>query len=193
MQTLLEFESSIDLEKLEDSDHLLDTLLGVENVLDSLDVYCYRNWFDGEVVEGPIVRRHWVSVSLLYPIDKMPDPRAALRLLKHGVQVEFNRVKRAKSPTPAELQPTEPEEPTNWLVKLTVPQRLLDQTEEAKLEIYDDEVDTDDVSDAQDTGLDNESQYKSDEQLPDQPPPDQTMPGQMPPGQMPAQPMPGQF
>src|SRR4051812_48097549 len=86
---------ALDLEKINDSDHLLDMLIQIEDVLDSLDVFCYANWFDGEIIEGPIVRRYWVTVSILYPNDKMPDPRAALRLLKHGVQVEFDRMQRA--------------------------------------------------------------------------------------------------
>lgn len=186
MQKLVEFQSSIDLDKLEDSNHLLDMLLACESVLDSLDTYCYSNWFSGEVVEGPIVRRHWVSFSLLYPISKMPDPRAALRLLKHGVQVEFSRVKRANDPITHAGQEPEPTSPTDWLVKITIPRRLLDQTEEAKLEVYDDEVDTDEVTAAKDVGLDSESQYQADEQLPDGSAPP------MPPGQMPPAPPPGQ-
>lgn len=177
METLVEFQSSIDLDKLEDSNHLLDMLLACEAVLDSLDTYCYPNWFSGEVVEGPIVRRHWVSFSLLYPISKMPDPRAALRLLKHGVQVEFSRVKRENDPVMKADQEPEPVKPTDWLVKITIPRRLLDQTEEAKLEIYDDEVDTDEVAAAKDVGLDSESQYQADEQLPD----GSAMPAQIPP------------
>ena len=170
--------ASIDLEKLEDSEYLLDVLLGAENVLDSLDVYVYKNWVEGEVIEGPIVRRHWVTFTLLYPYRKMPDPRAALRLLKHGVQVEFNSVKREQAGEPGHLE-AEPAHDTDWLVKITIPRRLLDTMEEVDLEAYDDEVNQEDVTAAKDLGLDDESQYQTDEQLPDQ------MGGQppMPPGQ----------
>lgn len=184
-------DQTIDLEKLEDSSHLLDILIQCENVLDSLDVYVYRNWYDGQVVEGPIVRRHWVTFSLLYPHRKMPDPRAALRLLKHGVQVEFNSVARQQNKpmsdpangmaSDAMQTDAEPDHDTDWLVKITVPRRLLDQMEGADLEMYDDEVNPDDVKAAQDIGLDDESQYQSDEQMPagDQ--------GQMPPDMAPPQ------
>ena len=161
---------SLDLEKLEDSTYLLDILIQMENVLDALDIYVYRNWFEGEVVKGPIVRRHWLTFSLLYPHDKMPDPRAALRLLKHGIQVEFNQVKQTQ-PGDVNRPDHEPHEPTNWLVTITIPRRLLDQTEEAEMQTYDDEVNPDDVTDAKDIGLDNESSYQQDEQLP----PDQQM------------------
>jgi hypothetical protein len=173
----------LDLEQLEDSDYLLDILIQCENVLDTLDTYVARNWFEGEVVKGPIIRRHWVTFSLRYPHRKMPDPRAALRLLKHGVQVEFNTMKQSvagKVNTPEH----EPEEATDWLVTITIPRRLMDDTNEADLE-YDEEVDIDDVEDAKDTGLDDESPYQEDEQLPSgddmpmdqqQPPPQQQVP-----------------
>jgi hypothetical protein len=155
----------IDLEKLDDSNHLLDILIQTENILDALDAYVYRHWLDGEVVEGPIVSRYWVKISLLYPYDKMPDPRAALRLLKHGIQVEFDRMQREGAP-PVPGQEHEKAKPEEWLVRLSFPRRLLDQNEEVDLEVYDDEVNPDDVEDAQDTGLDDESSLHADEQLP---------------------------
>jgi hypothetical protein len=172
-------ENQIDLEKLQDSTHLLDMLLQCENVLDSMDCYVYQNWIHGEVVEGPIVRRHWVTIGLLYPYNKMPDPRAALRLLKHGVQVEFNQIRRQESARPGQ-SPKTPKEPTDWYVTLTFPRRLLDQIDGVDLEIYDNEVDTDEVTAAKDVGLDDETPVKADEQLPEQPPD----------GMMPEQPMP---
>lgn len=156
---------AIDLAKLEDSDYLLDVMIQIEDLLDSLDLWVFKSWYDGEVSDGPVVRRHWVSISLLYPYNKMPDPRAALRLLKHGVQVEFNKIKQAETNSQTG-ESEEPEKPTHWLVKLTLPRRLLSQSDEANLEIYDDEVDSDDVTAAKDTGLDNESRYQSDEQAP---------------------------
>ena len=177
----------IDLERLEDSSYLLDVLIQCENILDSLDCYVYQNWILGQVVEGPIVRRHWVAFSLLYPHRKMPDPRAALRLLKHGVQVEFNSVKRQQAGKPGHKD-AEPDHDTDWLVKITIPRRLLDQIEGADLETYDDEVNPDDVEAAKDIGLDDESQYQTDEQLPDGTDPGQLQPpqpGQPPQGQPP--------
>lgn len=173
-------DQSIDLDKLEDSSHLLDILIQLEGVLDGLDVYVYPNWFDGEVVEGPIVRRHWVTFSLLYPYRKMPDPRAALRLLKHGVQVEYNKVKQQQAGEQLGEPDHEPKHFTHWMIKITVPRRLLDQMEGADLELYDDEVDPEDVTAAKDIGLDQESQYQTDEQLDT---PDQMQPGQPPPPQ----------
>jgi hypothetical protein len=158
---------TIDLEKIDDSSHLLDILIQCENVMDALDLYAYAHWLDGEVVEGPIVNRYWVKMSLLYPYDKMPDPRAALRLLKHGVQVEFDRMQRESRPAAPGMEKKTP--PPEWLVRLSFPRRLLDQNEEADLEMYDDEINPDDVEDAQDAGIDDESALHADEQLPADP------------------------
>jgi hypothetical protein len=178
----------LDLEKLEDSNYMLDILIQCENVLDMLDIYVYRSWDQGEVIQGPTIRRHWVTFGLRYPHDKMPDPRAALRLLKHGVQVEFNSMKQTE-PGNAIQPDQEPTKKTDWLVTITIPRRLLDQTEEADLETYDDDVNPDDVEAAKDIGLDNESSYQADEQTPtSEMPPGQMQPGmgQPPPMQPPA-------
>ena len=46
------------------SESSLETLLDFERVLDQLDIYAFENWKRGELVEGPIVDRHWVTASL---------------------------------------------------------------------------------------------------------------------------------
>lgn len=170
----MEKDNGIDLEKLEDAPYLLDILVQMESVIDSLDCYCYAHWLDGEVVEGPIVRRYWASMSLLYPHDKMPDPRAALRLLKHGIKVEFDRMQRKEADHAPGAKADKPL--SEWLVRLSFPRRLLDQNEEADLEMYDDEINPDDVEDAKDSGMDNESALMADEQS------GEDMPGQGGPG-----------
>ena len=172
--------ADIDLEKLEDSDFMLDVLIQAENVLDSLDAYVYFGWLDGEVVKGPVIRRHWVTFSLKYPHDKMPDPRAALRFLKHGVQVEFNTIKQ-KEPGDIATPDHEPKK-SDWLVTITIPRRLMDDINEADLE-YEDDVNTDDVEDAKDSGLDDESAFQQDDQQlpPDDENPEQPAPPAAPP------------
>ena len=158
--------AGIDLEKLEDSSYILDILIQCENVLDSLDIYVGHHWMEGEVVKGPVVKRHWVSIGLLYPHEKMPDPRMALRLLKHGIQVEYNEIKK-KVAGDINIPDHEPHHPTDWLVTITIPRRLLDQNEEADLsDDYEEEVNPDDVTAAKDVGLDDQSVYQKDEQLP---------------------------
>ena len=46
---------------------LLDVLIEFDQFLDDLNVYSYKNWFEGEVVDGPNLSRHWGEISLMYP------------------------------------------------------------------------------------------------------------------------------
>lgn len=177
----------IDLEKIQETPHLLDILLQMEDVLDSLDVYVFKNWYLGEIAEGPVVRRYWLDFTLKYPYDKMPDPKAALRLLKHGIRVDFWKAKLkgnefvdAEDDQVAEEEgkmevgakqdddKKDPAKDTVWLVRISIPRRLVVQMSSDELDFYGDEVDTDDVEDAQDSGIDNESAYTTGEggQLP---------------------------
>lgn len=157
---------AIDFDKLGDDSHLLDVLIQVEDVLDSMDTYIFKNWIDGEVVEGPIIRRHWVSMSLLYPYNKMPDPKAALRLLKHGVIVEYSRVERAAEMTRkgnTGMPEAKSSGEKDWFVKITCPRRLIDEINAKNIENYEDDVDVSHIEDAQDSGIDNETAYYEDE------------------------------
>jgi hypothetical protein len=160
---------AIDFELLQDSPHLLDILVQMEDVLDSMDVYVFKNWLKGEIAEGPVVRRYWLDMTLRYPYDEMPDPRAALRLLKHGVRIDFQKARVSDGddkPKPVNESEDEDSEDTSdmvWLVRVSIPRRLVVQMNDAQHDFYDDEVDIDQVEDAKDDGLDDESAYQSDE------------------------------
>ena len=39
----------------------LATLKDFERVIDELDIYVFANWEDGELLEGPIDSRHFVT------------------------------------------------------------------------------------------------------------------------------------
>ena len=207
--------AALDLEKIQDSPHLLDILLQMEDVLDSLDVYVFKNWYLGEIAEGPVVRRYWLDFTLKYPLDKMPDPKAALRLLKHNIRVDFWKARlenneyvdaddaenpehlmSVNNPEPGgpmeetQAHERDPAKDRIWLVRISIPRRLAAQMSSEEMDFYDDEVDTDDVEDAQDTGIDDESAYMSGEgeQQPTDP---NAPPGAMPAPGGPAPPPPG--
>lgn len=154
---------ALDLDKLEDAPHLVDLLIQMEDVLDSLDTYVFENWLDGEIVEGPKVRRYWLDMTLLYPANKMPDPRAGLRLLKHGIRVDFQK---AAQQAEAEHRPlssnekTDPEQQNSdqvWLVSISIPRRLIADLNAGQLDAYDDEIDAEDIQDAQDSGISDDT------------------------------------
>lgn len=155
----------LDLEQIQDSPHLLDILLQMEDVLDSMDLYVFRNWLKGEVAEGPVVRRYWLDFTLKYKRDEMPDPKGALRLLKHGVRVDYQKA-RQQGDNDVEVDDNDEAEPENlfWLVKISIPRRLVVQMDAAEHDFYDEEVDVDQVEDAKDDGMDDESGFDGEEQ-----------------------------
>jgi hypothetical protein len=152
---------AIDFEKLNDSTHLLDIMIQMEDVLDSLDIYVFANWMKGEIVEGPVVRRYWFDFTLRYPIDKMPDPRGAMRLLKHGVRVDFNKVTVETDQGEEPVEESDDGEtkaiPTHWEVMISIPKRLVADMNAAELDFYDEDIEVEDVQDAQDTGMNDET------------------------------------
>lgn len=171
---------AIDINKLEDSPHLLDVLLQMEDVLDSLDLWVFPNWFDGVLAAGPEIHRHSLGMTLLYPYKSMPDPRAITRLMAQGIRVTFREAEQeSTSPGRTVAQQIEGDKtdsgdgtdveakaPTNkvWLVDVAIPRRLITEMNAGSLEAYDDEIDRDDVEDAQDTGATEETGFTTDGQ-----------------------------
>lgn len=155
---------AIDISKIQDSKHILDILMQCEDVLDSLDIYVYKNWFSGEVISGPKISRYWVTIELKYPLDKMPDPRGSLRLIKYGIKAKFIKKERKTTPNVyAEITPNDdPRDESIWIIKLSFPRRLMSNIEDSSNDdFYEDEVDIEDIDSAKDSGIDNESMYMS--------------------------------
>jgi hypothetical protein len=145
----------MDMEKLEDSPYLLDLLIKMEDVIDSLDTYVFKNWFDAEIISGPKVRRYWLTLILKTSHDMMPDPRGASRLLKHGVLVEYGKGEQADSKD----KDKDAENTADWMIEVSIPRRLITELNSDQLDFYDDEVDVDDVQDANDQGITDETGY----------------------------------
>lgn len=157
------------IKRLEKHESLIDIMIQIEDFLDGLDIYAFKNWFDGEVVDGPHVKRYWVSITISWPYQDMPDPQGAIRLLRHNAKVKFYKQ--------AELQPVEIEDYSDyaghsrrpkkekvwkWYVDIIIPRRFIEDTEE-DLDLYDDEVDIDDIADAEDQGIEAKDAYMQDD------------------------------
>jgi hypothetical protein len=153
--------------RLSDSDSLTDVLIQMEDFLDSLDLYVFMNWFDGEVVQGPDIRRYWVSMTLKYDYKQMPDPSGAERLIAHGVKVKYRRAKQEKArevEQPGDLEPNKKPKmdlEDIWLIDMQIPRRFIEELDDSDLELHaDDElVDPDDISDARDENIDDEDAF----------------------------------
>ena len=69
----VDFVSIVDTVKgIFTSDGSMSTLLDFERVLDEADLYAFKNWELGELVQGPTVRRYSVSCIFMYPYKLMP-------------------------------------------------------------------------------------------------------------------------
>jgi hypothetical protein len=122
------------IESIYSTNSSLSTLKDFERVLDELDLYVYENWIDGELVEGPIVKRHWVKASFMWPRTKMPDPMGAKRLLDYGCKIQFERShlvepKKIKSPEDFRTgtRKGKLEKHPIWIVHITIPKDLVSE------------------------------------------------------------------
>lgn len=142
----------------------LETLMNLESVIDHANIYAYKNWQEGEIVEGPHIDRYWVTVTLMYPHKLMPDPEGAERLLKHGCKVyyakdELETAAKLKSPDdtkgqdnatgkrPGQTRARMIKKPI-WLITLVVPRKFMDDIEASKLRIEDQAINSDSVEQA---------------------------------------------
>jgi len=79
------------IESMYESNTAFNVLKDFERVLDELDLYVYKNWEDGELAEGPIIDRHWVSAKFFWSADQMPDPMGGKRLLDYDCKVFYQK------------------------------------------------------------------------------------------------------
>jgi len=152
----------------------LETLMQIDGVLESLNVYAYKNWIEGEIVDGPQIERYWVTVTLLYPHKMMPDPSGAERLLKNGCKVFYTKdtlttAAKLIEPEDVEIDPNDPnkrrakkvQRPV-WLVTLEVPRGLIDTVESSRVKVDDMQFDSESVEQAYDDNLGDDDEIISD-------------------------------
>lgn len=151
------------VERIYDSEDLVDILIDIEDYLDSNDLYAFKNWKQGEVVSGPWTQRYWVKLTLKYPYRQMPDPEGGLRLLQHGTKINYRIAKEkydVKVKSEADYQPgtVKPKikERKIWLVDLLIPRKFVQNLDNEVLDQYEEEVDTETIDDASAEGLDTE-------------------------------------
>lgn len=152
------------------SDGSLTTLLDFERVLDELDLYAFRNWAIGELVDGPDIGKYRVACTFLWPRNLMPDPRGARRLLPFDVRVRYKKTQikipiRITNPddfVPGTKKARIVERPV-WLVEIVVPKALMSDIRTGSIEMEDEDIDLEDLDQAYEQDLDQE-EYQSDEQ-----------------------------
>ena len=137
------------------SDGTMSTLLDFERVLDEADLYAFKNWELGELVDGPQVNRYKVACTFMWPQKLMPDPRGGKRLTTLGCEVKFKKTEikvpvKIESPDdfkPGTHYPKLIERPV-WLVNIVMPKDLMNDIREGSIDIADQSIDLEDLDDA---------------------------------------------
>ena len=147
------------------SDGSISTLIDFERVLDEADLYAYKNWELGELVDGPEIGKYSVACTFMYPNKLMPNPKGGMRLTGVGCTVHF---KKTKIKVPIEIKnPMDFRKGTHypqmaerevWLVRIAMPKQLMNEIREGSIDLADQTIDLQDLDDAYEQDLDKESQ-----------------------------------
>jgi len=143
------------------TDSSLTTLLDFERVLDELDLYVFKNWKQGELVEGPIYEKYFVSCTFMWPRAMMPDPRGGERLLDYDCEVYYSKdyvefpvdIKSPNDFEPGTKMPKMAKNPV-WLVTIVMPKRLMQEIQQGSLELESATLDLEDIEQAYEEGND---------------------------------------
>lgn len=168
----IDFNSIIDTIKgVYMSDGSMSTLIDFERVLDEADVYAFKNWTFGELVQGPILGRYSARCVFMWPYKMMPDPRGALRLLASGCKVSFGK---SAIKVPVEIESYDDfvpgtkypkmQEKSVWFVEIEIPLELMNDIKEGSIDLADSSIDLSDLEDAYNNDLDTSTTEEGTEQ-----------------------------
>lgn len=145
------------------SESSLSTLLDFERVLDEMDIYAFKNWEIGELVQGPEIGKYKVTCVFLWPRNMMPDPRGAKRLLPFDCDVEYRK---STMKVPVKIKDTSDYRPGTrkakledkeiWLVSITMPKSLISDIKTGSVELEDQTIDMKDLDEAYQDNLDQQ-------------------------------------
>ena len=152
------------------SDGSLSTLLDFERVLDEMDLYAFRNWELGELIQGPDIGPYKVSCIFMWPEKLMPDPRGAKRLIPFDCEVLYKKIKMkvpVKLKNPSDFKPgthvAKLTEKPVWLVEIIMPKHLMDDIRQGSIELEDETIDLQDLDDAYAEDLDQQQYQETEE------------------------------
>ena len=153
------------------TDSSLETLLDYERVLDELDLYGFKHWKMGELVEGPVYEKYFVTCTWMFPYRKMPDPAGGERVLNYGCEVEYwedvlEYPIDVKSPDDFKAGTKVPKMVSTpvWMVTITMPKKLMTDIQQGSIELESETLDTEDIEAAYEQGLDDDVYKTPDEQ-----------------------------
>lgn len=148
------------ISRVTDSEDLTDILIDVEDYFDTSNLYAFSNWIDGVIVSGPFVSKYWVKLTLKYKYKKMPDPAGGMRLVTHGTRIGY-KIGHEEVPikirTPNDYIPGTKKAKMRlekiWLIEILVPRRLVQNLSDEIMDLYDEDVDSETLDDADVQGI----------------------------------------
>lgn len=154
------------------TDSAVNSLLDFERVLDELDLYAFSNWKKGELVEGPVYEKYFITCTFMWPYKLMPDPRGGERLLDYGCEVKYERehlqypikIKDYDDFKPGTKVPKQARVPI-WLVTIVMPKQLMQEINQGSVELESGTVDAENIEQSYETGADD-NMYKTDAEAP---------------------------
>lgn len=131
----------------------IETLCEMERVIDENGLYAFFNWIDGELVSGPNITSYRVTCTFCWPLEKMPDPAGAQRLIPLGCKIFY---KKAWLVYPIKIKSEDDFRPAIkkpklarikvWLVTINMPKYLIAEIKQSSKEIMDNELDSSDMN-----------------------------------------------
>lgn len=166
----INFRSIIDtIEGIYSSDASISTLLDFERVLDEADLYAFKNWELGELVDGPQVSKYTVSCIFMYPNKLMPNPKGGKRLTNLGCNVHF---KKTTIKVPVKIEsPFDYENGTHypkmvkrevWLVRIEIPKELMNDVREGSIDLAGQTIDLEELDHAYEKDYDKDTEQGED-------------------------------
>jgi len=145
------------------TDSMIEILTDFERVLDELDIYVFENWEDGELVEGPVTERYFVTCTFMWPLKAMPNPSGGERLLDYGIKVSYKKDKLSfprKITKPDDFRPGTKKPKIDqlpvWFVEIKMPKKLMSDIKQGYIEMQGETIDFEDIDDAFEQDLDQE-------------------------------------
>ena len=153
------------------TDSSLATLLDFERVLDELDLYVFAHWKEGELVEGPVYEKYFVTCTFMWPYKMMPDPRGGERLLEYDCEIYYSKDTLEypiKIETPDDYEagtkmPKMAKKPI-WLVTIVMPKKLMQEIQQGSLDLESATLDLEDIEQAYEEGNDSEASYDQEQE-----------------------------
>lgn len=155
------------------TDSALDSLLDFERVIDELDIYSFLNWKKGELIEGPVYEKYFVTCKFMWPYRSMPDPRGGERLLNYGCEITYEKdtlEEPVKVKSPDDFKPgtkvAKMVQRPIWVVSITMPKKLMQEIHQGSIELESETLDAEDIEMAYEEGMDDDVYKTNDSQQP---------------------------